>query len=192
MAIVVFPPELRIRSIQWTLERPAQVNRSAYTGSRKVATDPWHALWRARAELVPIVGDAAKARSLRAFVASLRGAVNTVRLPATEGGQKGLTAATVQTTAAQGASAMTVAGCYLLPGHMITVNDQLLQVVTSAPSGSNCAITFEGSLRAAANAGTVIETGNPTCLVALTGSAAGWAVDPGQLYSSSFEFEEAF
>jgi hypothetical protein len=148
-------PGFGIRSITWTLDRPAQINRSAYTGVRTVAANPWHGKWTAKAQLAPIVGES-RVLALRAFLASLRGAVNTFKLPATERSQLSLPAATVQTTAAKGANAMTIAGSYVQPGQMVEVNSQLLQVVTSAPTGANCAITFEPALRAAANAGTAV------------------------------------
>jgi hypothetical protein len=190
MALVTWPG-FGIRSIQWTLDRPAQVNRSAYTGARSVATNPWHGKLSAHVELAPIVREA-NGLALRAFLASLRGALNTFRIPATEGGQFNLPAATVQATAAKGATSMTLSGAFLWPGQMLTVNDQLLLVVTSADSSGNCAITFESALREQATAATVAEVGDPTCLVALTDSSVSWSVDPGQLYGCTFDVEEVF
>jgi hypothetical protein len=190
MAIVTWPA-LRIRSIVATLSRPSQVNRSTYTGARSVAANPWHGKWSFKVQLAPIVGET-NFLPVRAFLASLRGATNTFRLPATEGGQAGFGAATVLSTVAQGAVAMTVTGAAVQAGQMITVNDQLLQIVTSTVSGANRAITFEPALRAAATAGTSVNAAAPTCLVALTGSDVGWSVDQGQLYNLSFEVEEAF
>jgi hypothetical protein len=184
-------PGYGIAAIEWTPDRPAQINRSAYTGKRSVTVDPWHGKRTAKVTLAPVVGEASFL-ALRAFLMSLRGAVNTFRLPATEGGQVHLPAATVQATAAQGATAMILAGAYVSPGHELTVNDQLLTVITSAPSGTNCAITFEPALRAQATAGTAVETGNPTCLVAMASSQVSWSVDKGQVYGCSFDVEEAF
>lgn len=190
MAIVTWPG-LRVRSIVPTLSRPAQVNRSAYTGARSVAANPWHGKWSFKVQLAPIVGEA-NFLPVRAFLASLRGAVNTFRMPATEGSQAAFGAATVLSSVAQGAVAMTVAGAAVQAGQMITVNDQLLLILTSAVSGSNRAITFEPALRAAATAGTAVNAAAPTCLVALSGPDVGWSVDQGQLYNVSFDVEEVF
>lgn len=191
MAIILMPaaPARPVKHIEWTLARPAQVNRSAYSGSRTVVTSPWHGMWRARVQLVPIVGEA-NARAWRAFTAALKGQINTFRLPAAEGPQNGNSGVTLSANAAQNAGSCTIAGAAtpLLAGQMITINDQLLML--TGISGST--LTFEPYLRAAANSGTAVETANPTCLVALATSSAGWSVDPGTQYDFSFDVEEAF
>lgn len=187
MAIFDWPDEIGIQGTEWTLDRPAQINRSDYTGKRRVVANPWHGKWSVRVQLAP-VGTGVKARTLKAFFASLKGQVNTFRLPATEGEQEHLPAATVAVTAAQGATSMTIAGAFLQPGHMATVNDQLLQIIESA----GAVITFEPPLRQQATAATAIETGNPTCLMAMADSQVGWQVELGPFYRSSFDAEEVF
>lgn len=185
MAILDWPDGLNIRAYDWTLDRPAQVNRSDYTGARRVAANPWHGRWMSKLELAPIVGNG---RALRAFIGSLKGQVNSVRVPATEGDQEKLPVTTVSVTAAMGATTMTVAGALLEPGHLATVNDQLILITAAV----DYLITFEPPLRAAATAATVIEVGNPTCLMALADSMTGWSAEPGVVYGSSFDFEEVF
>lgn len=195
MAIIALPSTTRFaKRVTWTLDRPAQVNRSAYSGKRQVVATPWQARWTAVVEMVPIIGEA-NVRTWRSFLARLKGPVNTFRLPATEGAQTAIAQATVATTAAAGSTSLVLANSTspgaaiaLLDGHMVTVNDQLLQLTAdgafNAGTGQTT-ISFEGPLRAAANAGTAVETRNPTALVALADSKSGWAVDPGKIYGLS-------
>lgn len=191
MAIVAIPDALHVRGYGWELDRPAQINRSAYTGKRQVAANPWHGKWTAKVEFAPCVGEQS-IRALRAFAASLRGAVNSFRLPATEGQQRGLQASVAASAAAQGATALSVTGTYLRPGHLVTVNDQLLVVVTSTPASTGCTITFEPNLRAAVASGASLNVSNPTCLVALSASSIGWSVELGPVYGLSLDVEEVF
>jgi hypothetical protein len=188
MAIQTFPAGARIRRIEWRLERPAQVHRSAYTGKRVVVANPWFGRWLAKVELSPIVGEA-NVLQWRAFLGILRGQIHTFRLPVTERPQNSNAGVTVSSTAAQGATSMTLAGAAtaLLPGQFITVNEQLLQVVSVA----GAAVTFEPRLRVQATAGTGVITSEPYALVSLAGDSSGWAVDAGQLYGIGFEVEEA-
>lgn len=80
-------PDSRFRSVEPFLDRPAQVNRSAYTGARQVVGLPGGARWRFAAEHVPIIGEAAF-RPWRAALAKLKGVENTFRMPAGEGAQR--------------------------------------------------------------------------------------------------------
>lgn len=89
MAIIALPPSVRIRHIEWSLDRPAQINRSPYSGARKVVANPWHGRWTARVELAPIIGEA-NVRAWRGFLASLKGQINTFLVPAIEGPQHAL------------------------------------------------------------------------------------------------------
>src|SRR4051812_26519175 len=94
-------PGLGIKSIGWTLDQPAQVNSSQWTGKRSVMANPWHGKWTARVELSTKQGDAAF-RAARAFFTQLKGQVSTFHLPAVEQAQNANTGVTVNTTAAQG------------------------------------------------------------------------------------------
>jgi hypothetical protein len=77
----------------------------------------------------------------------------------------------------------------LTDGQMVTVGGQLLQL-TADQSGA--AITFEPPLRAQAAAGDAVETANPFATVRLTQSEVGWAIEPPQRFTTSFDVEEAF
>jgi hypothetical protein len=78
---IAFPAGAKIRRVSWSLDRPAQVNRSAYTGARRVVANPWHGKWSARVELSTIVGEG-NVRPWRAFLAKLKGQINTFGLTA--------------------------------------------------------------------------------------------------------------
>lgn len=196
MAIVTLPMTTRFaQSVAWTLDRPAQVNRSEYSGRRQVVANPWHGRWSAKVQLAPIVGQD-NVLAWRAFLAALRGQVNSFRLPVSEGNQNANSGVTVDSTVAAGASELTMAGAAtaLKPGQWITVNDQALMLtsVGALVSGGRQILTFEPSLRAQANAGAAIETANPWALVTLASSRTGWSVGPGQLYGIELDVEEAF
>lgn len=108
MGLIAMPGSVRIRHIEWSLDRPAQVNRSPYTGARKVVANPWHGMWRARVDLAPIVGEG-NVRAWRAFLGKLKGQINSFYLPATEGPQHLLGSQTASAGAAQGATSITLA-----------------------------------------------------------------------------------
>jgi hypothetical protein len=196
MATIALPASVKIRSISWTLDRPAQVNRSAYTGVRRVVANPWHGIWKAQVQLAPILGES-NVLAWRAFLASLKGQINNFHLPATEGPQNSNTGVTVYTTAAAGLNHIQLAGITtaLAPGQMITVNGQLLMIVSvnalDTSTHTQGISQFEPALRAAATTGTPVATANPYALVALADSAFQWSVDPGKQYGISFSVEEA-
>lgn len=181
MATISFPAAAKIRSIRWELERPAQVHTSGYTGRRVVVADPWHGRWRATFELAPIVGQD-NFLAWRAFMAALRGQINTFRLPATEKPQNGSGLVTV--SGAAGATTITL-GAAVAAGDFITVNNQMVVATTSGSSP-----TIEPALRVAASGSA--EIGNPYCLVSMSDPRVGWSVEPGQLYGAAFSVEEAF
>jgi hypothetical protein len=196
MAIVALPAGVRIASASWTLDRPAQVHLSAYTGRRKVMADPWHARWSAEIELAPVVGEA-HILAWRAFLAALRGQVNSFRLPAAEQEQS---AASPLTNGPQVAGSIEIAtrawppsATALKAGQMFTLSDQLCIVKVDAVSDTfgNAQIQFEPPLRTGAADGQALVVGRPTALVSLTSSSAGWSVGPGQLYGARFSVEEA-
>lgn len=198
MTIIATPAAVRIAEIDWTLDRPAQVNRSQWSGKDQVIADPWHGRWSAEAVLAPIIGEP-NILAWRAFLAKLKGRINTFRLIAVEKAQNAYTP-TVQTTTAAGAVALPLTGfpaavaTVMLAGQMLTVNDQLCiltaDLVTNS-SGQGTA-TFEPPLRAQAASTTAVEVRLPTCLVALAASTAGWSVGRGQIYGIKLSVEERF
>lgn len=196
MAIITFPASARIASIKWELDRPAQVNRSWWSGRDSVRANPWHGRWSAQVALAPIVGEE-NILAWRAFLATLKGQVNTFRLPATEGAQTALANVLVSGAHAAGVSSIAFSGgglsiTQLAAGRMITLNDQLMVLTAAAATNGAGAgsFTVEAPLRAAATNGTTIETQRPTAIVAMDRSSLGWSVGPGKLYNIEFGVEE--
>lgn len=185
----VTAPDFAIKQIEWSLDRPAQVNRSEWTGKRTVMADPWHGKWRARAELASVQGEAG-VRALRAFLVALKGTVNTFRLYATIEAQNANTGVTVNTTAAAGATSLIITGAStaLLAGQYFTVNGQLC-CCTAAQSGST--LTFQPPLRVQATSTTKVVTARPYALVALTDSRVGWSIGQARMHSITIDVEEA-
>ena len=79
MAIIT-APAFALKQVDWTLDRPAQINRSAYTGTRTVVANPWHGIWRAKVTLRTEQGEAA-IRTLRGFFARNGAGVGTFGRP---------------------------------------------------------------------------------------------------------------
>lgn len=141
MAIITWP-SLGIREISWTLDQPAQVNRSAYTGARSVAANPWHGKWSAKVTLATMQGEASFLAA-RAFFASLQGQVNTFALPATEGPQYVGINYPVIDAAAQGATTLALGNL----GSELVTNGTFASTTTGwAASGSTLSVV-SGKLR---------------------------------------------
>lgn len=188
MATITFPSPARIKAIQWSLDRPAQISVSGYTGRRKVVANPWHGKWTASVELAAM--DVAAARSWRSFLAALKGQINNFKLPASEEvAQNANSGVTVSVAGVQGATSFTITGAAtaMLVGQMMTVNDQLLMI--TGVTGST--LTFEPPLRAAAAVGAAVETSRPYALMAMSSSTYSWSADLGPIYSFAFDAEES-
>jgi hypothetical protein len=186
----IIAPTFRIKTITWTLDRPGQVNTSAWTGKRTTVTDPWHGKWSAHVELATLQGETGAAAYM-AFLAKVRGALSTFQLPATAGAQNTNSGVTVATSAAQGATAvdLTGYGTSLTAGQKVTINDQLLQL--TADQEASGYIYFEPPLREAANVGTPVETANPYALVYMADTKQGYSIETWRRYGISFDAIEA-
>lgn len=196
MTIISLPSAFKIRRAEWSLRRPAQVNRSTYSGRRRVVASPWHSLWTANVELVPL--EAADDAAVRAMVAALQGQINTVRLPAIYEVQSaasvvvnGTHAAGVRTLATEGWTPSTLA---LPAGAYFEVGDQLcvLTAAANANGSGQANLAFEPPLRSAAADGTAVNVGEPTALMALLEDTVRWSIQAGPLTSYNFQFEEAY
>lgn len=187
MALIT-APELPIRSLEWSFDRPSQGNIGV-SGKRSVEAEPLYGKHYARVELAARVGESTF-RQLRSFFVRLQGPVNTFRLEAVGEAQNGNSGVTVAGTVAAGVTSFNIGGAAtsLLEGQMVTVNDQLLTLVADQ-SGNT--ITFEPPLRAQATAGAAVETSRPWALVRLAGAEAEWGVSLGPRFDASFEVEEA-
>jgi hypothetical protein len=186
---LVTAPAFRLRGIEWALDRPAQVNAD-WSGKRTIDTAPLYGKWRARVELATEESEAAF-RTLRSFLVRLCGHTHTFRLPATLDAQNANSGVTVASTAAAGAITMSLSGASapLLAGQLVTVGNQLLQLVEDQ---AGAVIAFEPPLRAQASGGAAVETANPYALVHLSDGTVEWAVEPPQRFSASFAAEEAY
>lgn len=188
MAFVI-APTFAIRSIQWTLDRPSQVNVSAYTGTRSVAANPWHGKWSAHVDLA-IQQSENTFRATRSFLARCEGSTNIFRLYATVEPQNSNYGVTVASTAAAGSRQLSLSGyaTSLTDGQYITVNGQLL-CLTADQSGST--VYFEPPLREQASAGTTVVTSQPYALVYMTNSQLGYTIGQWRQFGMSFDCEEA-
>lgn len=145
-------PGFGIAAIKPTLDQPAQVNRSAYTGVRAVASNPWHGKWSFEVQLARKQGDA-NFQAIRAFFTQLQGSVNNFHLPAAEAPQNSNTGVTVAAAAAQGATSLSLTGLTtaLAAGNMVTIAGQLLSLTgVGTLTGSAQTVNFQPALRAAA------------------------------------------
>lgn len=182
---MITAPTLRLSAIEWTLDRPAQINIDLV--NKRTVGAPLYGKWYAKVTLAAYETEALFC-PVRSFLFRCNGVANSFQLPATiepQNGNSGVTAS----AATAGATSLTLTGTStaLLDGQMVTVNDQLLQL-TEDQSGST--ITFEPPLRAAVSAGASVETANPYALVRMTGADIGWQIDPPEFFSASFNVEE--
>lgn len=185
----VTAPDFAIKSIQWNLSRPAQVNMSTWTGKRTVVSDPWHGRWTAKIDLVTIVGEA-NVLAMRAFFAKVKGSINTFRVFAVEKPQNSNSGVTLSAAPAAGATTVSITGAAttLKAGQFFTLDGQLC-LCTIDQAGA--VLTFEPPLRKASTIGTKVVTARPYALVYMSSQDMGYGVDPGQVYSISFAVEEA-
>jgi hypothetical protein len=198
MAIITVPEALAIRRVEWSFDRPAQVNRSAWTKRRQVVTQPGPSMWSATAEMAVRVGtdDWLEAE---AFLIDLEGQINTFRLEAAARPQTDLPLQPLVDGAGQYGRALRlrggIAGATLKRGHKMTVSEQMVSI--SAPvvfdANGRATVAFKPSLRLSPFDGAIVEVRRPTVLVALTGSAIGWSEDLGEEFQAKpIALEEAF
>ena len=185
----VTAPDFAIKSIQWSLNRPAQINTGAYNGVRTVSANPWFSQWSAHVDLAYQQGESGF-RSLRSFFVRCRGSINTFRLYATPETQNSNFNVTVASTAAQGATTLSIAGytTALKDGQFFTVNGQLC-CCTADQSGAT--LTFEPALRQSATTGTPVVTSRPYALVYLSNPEQTWTEANWRLFTMGFDVVEA-
>lgn len=189
MALITLPAAARIKNIEWTLDQPAQVNRSDWTKRRQVVLQPGAALWSATCDLVVRIGEAAML-DVEAFLVDLEGQVNSFHLPIADNDQLPGPQAVVVDGAGQSGRSLAVRGGLinqrLLRGHKITVNDQTVMLMSPLIFDSNgkATATFKPSLRVSPADGASVEVVRPYVPVSLTTSQIGWTVAPGGLYQT--------
>lgn len=197
MTLITMPAAPVPAEIEWTHDQPSQSNRSEFTGIRRTTILPQAARWEAKVTLPVIQGEAAF-RPWRGFLAKLRGTANSFRLGATETDQIIGVAVTATAGGQQGTFLATTgwgpAGLKLPMGSLVTIGDQLLELVDDvvAGGGGNAVLSFAVPLRVSPAAGAPIEVRRPYGVMSLKDSKPGWKVSPGQLYQVQFDCEEAF
>lgn len=201
MAIIMPPAPLKLRGIRWRLHDPAQVNRSGWTGTRKVIGLPGAALWSAKGTFVPILG-ADAADPWIAFFIGLRGQANCFPLIAVERRQTSIANPVVDAGANAGKT-LPLAGLppyatVLGSGMRMSVplpNGHVRLVVLQAPLVANAVgkavAVFLPELSLVPTAGATVEIREPYSLVSQTNPESGWDVGAGQLYPFEMEAEEA-
>jgi hypothetical protein len=199
MPEIAFPVGYDVVSEEWDIDVPAQVNRSGWTGTRKVIGLPGAPIWRATVALEPIATELSE-RALRAFLLKLKGVQNTFRLPAACS-QTNAAGATVRTGANAG---LTVPLQGLPANQTVLAEGQFLTVLL--PSGHRRLVcltadlnsngvgqgtaTFEPELGEVPAAGTAVELANPYALMALAAPRNGWSRENG-VATFRFQAEEA-
>lgn len=192
MPIVTFPTNARVISRKWTLEVPQQINRSRFTGRRKVIGMPGTEKWLVQATVEPLATEA-KARSWRAFTAALRGAENWFRFPALPSPQMsaGFANPVVQNVVAGNRAVALSTSAGIVPGMHMTINQvdgYLRLVVVVGVVGAQ--VSFEPYLYRDPLVSSPVEVINPFGVMSLTGGNAGWD-DSNGLTSFIFDAEEA-
>jgi len=198
MAVIPLPTIAKFDGLQWTPRFRNQVNKSGWSGNRKVMGLPGGESFAVSASPRPAFTMASE-RLWRAFIMRLRGAENHFYLPfACNQFVAGTTnpAVSVGTPAVAGNSFATLTGIPaggLKAGMGLTFSlsdgtKQLVVVLLDAAAGTQV-VTFEPSLRKVATGN--VEALNPYAEVAMTKDNTGWSVNDGR-FMVAFDAEEAW
>ena len=188
-----------LEDVEIELDQNFQVNRSAWTGRRRVSGMPGAQKWYASA-VVPDIATEDEERPWRAFLLSLRGPVHRFRFPVACSQQVGRNP-TVRTGAAPFTTlplqGLRPNATILHAGHYMTVplpSGHHRLVMLTAPlvtNGSGQAdAQFTPELTEAPTAGTVVEITDPYMHAALIDPRQGWKLSGG-LSSFIIQAEEA-
>lgn len=197
MAVKILPLIAHIDSVQHMPRFRNQVNRSAWSGTRKVMALPGGESFAFSVGCRPVYSESA-ARAWRAFILSLRGVENHFNLPLVfKGSQFPLaTANPTVASAVAGNSFATLNGIPtggLKAGMWLTFTlaDATKQavVVLGDTAAGNQTVAFEPSLRR--NASGAVEAKVPFAEVAMVSDNTGWNDQNGEL-SVAFDCEEAW
>lgn len=196
MTTITFPSSPKPSTMSWRLVQPAQQNISQWTGARQVLASG-RGWWECSLTLPPIVGESA-VNSWRAFIGLARGVTNDFRVPVNELSQSSSTATPLINGASQTGRSLNTDGwpnstTVLYAGQFVTIGDQLLQLtadVTSNGSGQ-ATISFEPAIRVSPADNAAIEFKNPYALMYFL-EDPGYSVEPGLVYSMSFNLRESF
>jgi len=190
MALVTFPTNAKVISRKWTLQVPQQINRSSFTGRRKVIGLPGAEIWLLQATIEPLAREV-QARSWRAFTASLRGAENFFRFPALPTPQTGFANPKVAAVVAGNRAVALTTAAGVVPGMHMTITQvdgyQRLVVVVGVVGAQ---VSFEPYLYLDPLVTSDVEIQNPWGVMALSGGNAGWD-DSNGLVGFTIDAQEA-
>lgn len=196
MTTITFPSSPKPSTMSWRLVQPAQQNISQWTGARQVLASG-RGWWECSLTLPPIVGETA-VNSWRAFTALARGAANDFRVPVNELSQSSSTATPQINGANQTGRSLNTDGwpnstTVLYAGQFVTIGNQLLQLTADISSNASgqATISFEPAIRVSPSDNAAIEFKNPYALMYFV-EDPGYSVEPGLVYSMSFNLRESF
>jgi hypothetical protein len=196
--LVTMPAKPIPADIDWSIDVPAQMNRSEFTGRRRTVLLSAAPRWYARVTLPPIRGEAA-VLAWRAFVVDLEGIANKFRLVACERDQVEANIAVTVVGAGQGGRQLLTTGwppssVPLRRGQFFTSGEQLLMLMADVEADASGAalLRFKSHLRFSPANGAQLEVRRPYAVMAMSDPRNGWKVGIGQNYGVSFDCEEDF
>lgn len=196
MTTITFPSSPKPSTMSWRLVQPAQQNISQWTGARQVLPSG-RGWWECSLTLPPIVGETA-VNNWRAFIAAAQGAANDFQVPVNEIAQSSATATPLVNGAGQTGRSLITDGwpastTVLYGGQFVTIGNQLLQLTNNIVSDAsgNATITFAPAIRVSPADNAAIEFKNPYALMYFL-EDPGYSVEPGLVYSMSFNLRESF
>ena len=201
MALIAMPADAEFTRRAWIPPSSNQVNRSGWTGARKVLRLPGAALWKVSAAVKPMTREV-DTWPWKAFLTELEGEANHFLMPYACN-QTAAANPTAGAGAVQGAQTAPIAGMpagllYLHAGQALTfllpsgLRQLVLLTQNLVANGAGAGLaTFRGALREAPANGAAIEARNPVCEMALTSGDVGWDDDEG-VFKVAFDAEEAF
>lgn len=199
MSLIATPDVNGLLLDELRLTAPSQVNRSAWTGKRKVIGMPGIELWAGRAT-IDMLATEADEREWRAFLFALRGPANYFKwvLPCnTHAGNKPVVGGSPGNGYTLPLSGLAVSQTILVAGQFITVPlpsgyDRTVCLTADLVSdGSGLATaTFEPALGETPTVGVTVETKDPFIRMSPVSSSQGFTLSDG-VSGVSFDVEEA-
>lgn len=190
MATITLPSGFSPRSCQLRLATTARTHASPYGGSEQ-AVDLLNDRWLLSLELPPRAGYDAAA-GIEAFLAALRGPVNTCNLwhfarPTV----RGTLASATCGAASQGASSVTLTGTGTLKaGDMLGIGGLLLQVAADVSISGSGAVSLVNRLRSAISGGSAVTFTRPTAAFRCVTPGVGVTYRPRASEPVALEFAE--
>ena len=196
MTTITFPSSPAPSTMSWRLIQPSQQNVSGWTGARQIMASD-RGWWECSITMPPIVGETSM-NPWRSFMASARGSVNDFKVKVNEIDQSSDSSTPRINGGSQvGRSLNTdgwpVSSTVLSAGQFVTINNQLLQLTADVTTNSSgqATITFEPPIRTSPSDNTLIEFKAPYALMYFV-EEPSYSVEPGLIYSMSFNLRESF